>query len=260
MSKVLVSVDKLNALVDAYNGVVSGEGKYTLDDLAEAISNIQMGDPGEDLKTVLEDNYKDGETFTGYDIANSARSIRSRVFNQSKIGTGSFPNAITVNDYAFNVCEHLKNVSLPVATEIKASAFYNCIGLQSVYAPLAQTIGSMAFYYCTVLPEIDLPSVSSIGGSCFRGCVVLRKINIGGDVGTIPANCFGNCSAITALLLPNVTKVTTLQNANALTGTPIASGTGYIYVPDALVDSFKAATNWSTYAAQIKPISEYVEE
>ena len=33
-------------------------------------------------------------------------------------------------------------------------------------------------------------------------------------------------------------------------------GTDYIYVPDNLVDGFKIATNWSTYATQIKPISE----
>ena len=30
----------------------------------------------------------------------------------------------------------------------------------------------------------------------------------------------------------------------------------YFYVPDNLVDSYKAATNWSTYANQIRPISE----
>jgi len=39
-----------------------------------------------------------------------------------------------------------------------------------------------------------------------------------------------------------------------------AKGTGYIYVPDVLVDSYKSDANWSTYASQIKPLSEYVEE
>ena len=33
----------------------------------------------------------------------------------------------------------------------------------------------------------------------------------------------------------------------------------YFYVPDNLVDSYKAATNWSTYAAQIRPISELAD-
>ena len=35
---------------------------------------------------------------------------------------------------------------------------------------------------------------------------------------------------------------------------------GYIYVPDALVDSYKKATNWVTYADQIKPLSELPTE
>lgn len=49
------------------------------------------------------------------------------------------------------------------------------------------------------------------------------------------------------------------QNATAVPpavsnmGTP----TGSIYVPDALVDSWKAASNWSRLAAKIKPLSQW---
>jgi len=32
-----------------------------------------------------------------------------------------------------------------------------------------------------------------------------------------------------------------------------------IYVPDESVDAYKSATNWSTYASRIKPLSEYTE-
>ena len=48
-----------------------------------------------------------------------------------------------------------------------------------------------------------------------------------------------------------------LDSTNAFTGTPIASGTGYIYVPAVLIDSYKAATNWSTYAAQFRALEDY---
>ena len=50
-----------------------------------------------------------------------------------------------------------------------------------------------------------------------------------------------------------------LDNTNTFNSTPIASGTGYIYVPAALVDNYKAATNWSTYANQIRAIEDYPE-
>jgi hypothetical protein len=68
---------------------------------------------------------------------------------------------------------------------------------------------------------------------------------------------FGGCQALTTLVLRNTAKVATLSNSNALKNTPIASGTGYIYAPHALVDSYKAATNWSTYAAQFRALEDY---
>jgi hypothetical protein len=51
--------------------------------------------------------------------------------------------------------------------------------------------------------------------------------------------------------------VATLENTNVFNSTPIKSGTGYIYVPRSRVDSYKAASNWSTYAAQIRAIEDY---
>lgn len=47
-------------------------------------------------------------------------------------------------------------------------------------------------------------------------------------------------------------------NSNDLEGTTIKKGTGYVYVPDDMVDTYKSATNWSTYASQIKGMSELV--
>ena len=70
---------------------------------------------------------------------------------------------------------------------------------------------------------------------------------------------FYGCSSLTTVVIRNTTKVALLNMGNAFSGTKIASGTGYIYVPDELVDSYKVATNWVTYANQIKPLSEYVE-
>lgn len=48
-----------------------------------------------------------------------------------------------------------------------------------------------------------------------------------------------------------------LAFVNAFEGTPISVGYGYIYVPADLVDTYKAATNWSRYADQIVSLNEY---
>ena len=37
----------------------------------------------------------------------------------------------------------------------------------------------------------------------------------------------------------------------------VESGTGYIYVPQATIEGFKSATNWSTYADQFRAIEDY---
>ena len=70
---------------------------------------------------------------------------------------------------------------------------------------------------------------------------------------------FYNCVNLKTLIInnPNVFKMT---NVNMLNNTPIKSGTGYVYVPDNLVETYKSTTNWSTYATQIKGISELPKE
>ena len=67
---------------------------------------------------------------------------------------------------------------------------------------------------------------------------------------------FYQCFALSAVIIRSPV-VCTMSDSNAFELTPIASGTGYIYVPAALVDSYKAATNWSVYADQIRAIEDY---
>lgn len=95
------------------------------------------------------------------------------------------------------------------------------------------TIGPYAFTYCEALASVDLVDCDLIDGYGFHICSVLKR-----------------------LVLRN-NETTSLANTNCLTGTLIKSGTGYIYVPRALVDSYKAATNWSTYADQFRALEDY---
>ena len=89
-------------------------------------------------------------------------------------------------------------------------------------------IGNYAFRGCTNLTTADFPVATSIGSNAFRGCTNL-----------------------TTLIL-RANQVATLANTNAFT----SANNAIIYVPDDLVASYQAATNWSTYASRIKGISE----
>lgn len=118
-------------------------------------------------------------------------------------------------------------------TSAGVNIFYACYALHTVHLPSLISISSNMFGYSSLLKRLDFPSVESIDTGAFSGC-----------------------SRLVTLILRKAGTVCTLKNVNAFTGTPISKGTGYIYVPDNLVEQYKAATNWSTYASQIKPISE----
>ena len=107
------------------------------------------------------------------------------------------------------------------------------------------TIGNYAFGICNALTTVSFPAVTTIGTYAFRDCFLLTSLMLQSTrVCTLSSiNAFSGCYHILG------TKSTTYN--------PTGAKDGYIYVPDDLVDSYKSATNWSTYASQIKPISEY---
>lgn len=143
-------------------------------------------------------------------------------------------------------------------------------------------IGGYAFYYIGSLTECNTPNVTSLSGAgTFTGCTRLKKINFSKNNTGIGQSCFRGCTALENAHIGNVTSITTevfkdctnlktliitktkyvpaLSNINSFTGSAIANGTGYVYVDDNLYDTYLTATNWSTYANQIKKISELPE-
>ena len=110
-------------------------------------------------------------------------------------------------------------------------------------------IGGYAFSYCYSLTSITIPnSVTSIGGSAFQNCYSLTSITIPNSVTSIGSYAFQNCFGVAFYDFSNHTAVPTLANTSALQG--IAADC-QIRVPASLVDTWKAATNWSTYADHI---------
>lgn len=146
----------------------------------------------------------------------------------------------TVGAYGLAYCADLTRVYLPNCNAVGAYAFYGCTALNDVHIRhrIGTSYAANAFNGCSALERLDaLLRVSSTGGfsSTFRGCSALKTLIIRNDY------------------------VATLGNTLTFQGTPIESGTGFIYVPDELVDSYKIASNWAMFADQIKPISELGE-
>ena len=88
-------------------------------------------------------------------------------------------------------------------------------------------IGDYAFYKCNTLTNVSFPKATSIGSQAFDSCSVLTTLYIGTELNT----------------------VCTLSNINAFKD---CTNLTNIYVPESLVDDYKSATNWSSYASKIK--------
>jgi len=149
---------------------------------------------------------------------------------------------------ALRQCTRLTSVTLNRIETTGTSALYSCTALKRFIAPVLRTIGSAAFQGDTALVDLQTPSVEIIANRGLMGCTSLERLELP-NLEDIATEAFANCSTLTALILD---KPCTLANTNAFNGTPIASGSGYIYVPRTYLDLFKSGTNWSTFAAKFR--------
>ncbi len=176
-------------------------------------------------------------------------------------------NAESVRRGAFYYADKLETITLPSAKSIDVQAFNNCSNLITVNIPLATSIGSNSFGDCVKLTEVKAPLVTSISANVFYNCKVLKTADFS-SVTRIDNYVFYQCYSLTALILRSET-MCTLANTLAFNGCYHFQGTanviynpdglkdGYIYVPRALIEDYKVATNWVTFADQFRALEDY---
>lgn len=167
----------------------------------------------------------------------------------AEIGTA----CTSIGDSAFFYCDSLSSCTIgDSVTSIGESAFNGCTSLTSIEIPNCVTsIGSGAFQNCYGLISATIgDGVTSIGYNAFSVCFSLTSVTIGSGVTSISFQAFRNCYGLTSI------------TCNAIV--PPTLGDTYIFddtnncpilVPSQSVDAYKTATNWSTYASRIQPIS-----
>ena len=164
-------------------------------------------------------------------FANLVSKTRNYITRTTEVAESDTVTSIR-ND-AFYKYSSLTEVSFPNATSIGEYAFSECSKLTSVSFPNATSIGQYAFYECSGLTSVSLPNATSIGQYAFRNCYKLTTLYVGTESDTVCTLSFG--------AIPSNYNVTD------------------IYVPESLVDSYKSATNWSSYADKIKAYEQPVE-
>lgn len=157
---------------------------------------------------------------TGEALTDIANAIRSKTGDSAKLSLGEMADSIE---------------GLECGDDTETIAKLNAVIDRSIVEIRSdvEKIGNYAFYICSKLTTADFPMVTTIGGYAFT-----------------------NCSKLNALALRSQS-LCSLAHSNSFSGTPISSGTGYIYVPSSLVDTYKSKTNWSTYATQFRALEDY---
>lgn len=212
------------------------------------------------------------------DIPSALNSFQKYVdLLSGDITSVSDENATSVRDSCFSYCKKLQEVYLPNVTSIGVSSFRGCemlskINIQNVetlgnytlygsnitelYLPKAITINTSACSFISQLKKVTLGNVKTIDKGAFSRNINCEEIDISlnENVNSIGENAFSNNGKLSKLTIRGAALIE-LKNTNALAGTPIANGTGKIYVDPSMVETYKAATNWSKYASVIEAIS-----
>ena len=161
----------------------------------------------------------------------------------------TFPEGVTaLGSFAYTA---LKSIDCGSATKISSCNY--CRQLEQISFPNVTSVGG--FQYCEKLEQVNFPKLENVGTQCFWYSG-LKKADFG-SLSSIGNLAFW-ATPLETLIIRRET-LCTLTDTRALGNTPISSGSGYIYVPSALVNTYKAATNWTAYSAQIRAIEDYPE-
>lgn len=180
------------------------------------------------------------------------------------------PNGLTIADGALQDLQCLKYADwIETATFTKAS-------LQSWFANVkiagSANLSAVAIPNCTNVSDlfrsapflkffVSPKSMGSVGSlyAINRYCYSLEGADIDASfVGSTGQYAWQQCYNMKALVL-RAGAVIALTNTNAVDDWLNEAG-GRVYVPAAVLDAYKAATNWSTYASYILPIEGSIYE
>lgn len=189
-------------------------------------------------------------------VDDTITTVREGAFYHSTLQEIDLPNCETVGKYGFTGAK-MTSLNLPNCISVGNDGVSSCSSLTSLNLPNCTSVGDSGFSGCSSLTSLVLPNCESVGESGFAGCSKLKTLELP-KVKTIKVRCFYNCKALDTLIIRTEDQVATVGASSGYTFsyTPISSGTGYIYVPDNLVEDYKVATNWKNYADQIKGLSE----
>ena len=173
-------------------------------------------------------------------------------FFNSKISNIDLNGVTQICDYAFASTSGYTSITIPPSvTTFGRYAFNSVSSLNSVTIDYASnaTLGGNQFMNLSITSLTIGSNPTSIGGSMFQKCTKLTTLVIPSNISSINNYAFYQCSGLTSITVESVTPPT-LGEYGVFDDTNNCP----IYVPSGSVDTYKAASGWSSYASRIKAI------
>lgn len=204
------------------------------------------------------------------------------------------PETVTsIGGYAFKNCVNLESVNITAnITSYTMEAFMNCRSLSSpieigtltsfpanmfvgcesltdiTFADSQSSVFAMAAWFsgCTSLKSVVLPDYAqyigaymfgarTLSGEEYSACTALENVTLGTKTVSLSGSVFQGCTSLQWIKILNENNVVS-ANASDFTDVELSSIT--VYVPDELVEDYRAHAVWGE--CEIKPLSEFTEE
>lgn len=186
----------------------------------------------------------DGEPVVGTAETGSGWTVDD-IERDSPIGNIVSTNT-SVRTYAYAGSSITSYTNNTITTLNNSYEFYQCTQLTSVHLPQLTTINTQAFHGCSALTSLAFPSLTTMSSyNNFSDCSNLTTIDFG-NLTRIRTYSFNSSGKLRTIILRKTSAATGLEAWSAVCMGGIYSNpaASTIYVPKALIDTYKAATNW----------------
>lgn len=248
--------------------ILRAKGKTVADDaplnvLIPAVSSVLPID-------ALNDMYNGGT----YDLIDTDGNITTMTGYTQRVRDVYLPEVISIGT-AFGNNATVRDVRMPKLTNIPGGAFsgstirnftgnsvnigYTAFeGSRSLEHFTCNSVtggGNYGFQNCVKLVTFETGSFTDVNmGAWFNNCSQLKIVDFG-VIGTWSNGGFGNCPNVKAIVVRNTDAVKNITNQLA---TLVNQSADFkLYVPDTMVNSYKADSNYANYIGYIEPLSDY---
>lgn len=271
MANKITDTKYYSAIADAIRAKNGSSDTYYPADMAQAIEDIPSGGIDEDFAALLAGQGIGDIVVRGVERLNCAAIFFSNNSTENgRVTSLEFPDLIMAVPssttksgflcYAYSA-NNVASMKFPICTSLYISNYDNSsyansfTNLTTLLAP--QLTSLQGILRGAKLTNVEFPLLTYIASGMFSSCTQMIYADVG-LITTVNA-LFTGCSSLQAVILRSTT-MASLSSTGAFSNTPIASGTGYIYVPRSLISAYEAATNWSTYAGQFRALEDYTDD